>query len=244
MGWVQRFLHLLANPNIAYVLMTLGVLGIILEISSPGIGAGGIVGVISLLLAFYSFQVLPVSFVGIALIVLAVGLLVAEIFVSSHGILGIGGAIALILGGLLLFDTSAEYLQVSWPVLIAVAVIVVAFFLIVIRAITKARHRPVVTGVEGLVGATGTVLTPLLPEGQVWVQGERWSARSEGGDLLKDEGDRGTKERGTYARGPEAPTTEAVGAGSIGSIAAQRGRIRGRPWIQPRLPSSSSSSCW
>ena len=187
MGWIQRFLHLLANPNIAYVLMTLGVLGIILEISSPGIGAGGIVGVISLLLAFYSFQVLPVSFVGIALIVLAVALLVAEIFVSSHGILGIGGAIALILGGLLLFDTSAEYLQVSWPVLLAVAAIVLAFFLIVIRAITKARHRPVVTGVEGLAGATGTVLTSLVPEGQVWVQGERWSARSEGGDLLKDE---------------------------------------------------------
>ncbi len=187
MGWAQGFLHLLANPNIAYVLMTLGILGIVLEISSPGIGAGGIIGVISLLLAFYSFHVLPVNFVGIALIILAMVLFIAELFVSSHGILGIGAAVALILGGLFLFDSSADYLQVSWPVLIIVAVIMFAFFVLVIGAITRARRRPVATGVELLLGSTGIVVTPLTPEGQVLVEGERWSAKTEEGDLLKDE---------------------------------------------------------
>jgi len=115
MGWVQRFLHAIASPDIAYILMTIGMLGIIMELSTPGLGAAGIAGVISLLLAFYSFQVLPVSLVGIALIVLAMILYVAEIKIQSHGILGIGGTAALIAGGLLLFDTSASYLKVSWP---------------------------------------------------------------------------------------------------------------------------------
>jgi len=187
MSWIQRFLHAIANPNIAYVLLSIGVLGIILEISSPGIGAGGVVGVISLLLAFYSLQVLPVNYIGVALIVVAIALLIAEIFVTSYGILGIGGGIALILGGFLLFDSPANYLRVSWPVLVVVAVIVAAFFLIVIRAVVKARHRPLATGIEGLIGTTGVVVTPVAPEGQVRLQGEMWRARSTGGALLKDE---------------------------------------------------------
>jgi len=100
--------------------MTLGILGIIFEISSPGLGAAGIGGVIALLLSFYGLAVLPVNFVGIALIVVAIILFVAEIKVQSSGILGIGGAAALIIGGLLLFDTSAPFARVSWPVLVIV----------------------------------------------------------------------------------------------------------------------------
>ena len=108
---MARFLHAIANPDIAYILMTLGMLGIIVEIATPGLGGAGIAGVIALLLAFYSLAVLPVNFVGIALIVLAMIMFIAEIKVQSHGILGIGGAVALILGGLLLFDTSASLPQ-------------------------------------------------------------------------------------------------------------------------------------
>jgi membrane-bound serine protease (ClpP class) len=132
MGWVGRFLHAIANPDIAYILMTIGMLGIIFEISTPGLGAAGIAGVISLLLSFYALAVLPVNLVGIALVVLAMILFVAEIKVQSHGILGIGGAAALILGGLLLFNTSASYLKVAWPVLVIVAVVALAFFTLVV----------------------------------------------------------------------------------------------------------------
>jgi membrane-bound serine protease (ClpP class) len=187
MGWVQRFLHAIANPDIAYILMTIGVLGIILEFSTPGLGVSGVAGVIALLLAFYSFQVLPVSLVGVALVVLAMILYLAEIKVQSHGILGIGGTVALIAGGLLLFNTSASFLKVSWPVLIVAVVIVLGFFTVVIRAVAKAMRRPHVTGLESLVGATGVALSPLGPEGRVRLRGETWRARTEGGDLLKDE---------------------------------------------------------
>lgn len=187
MGWVQRFLHAIASPDIAYILMTIGVLGIITELSTPGFGGAGIGGVIALLLAFYSFQVLPVSLVGIALVVLAMILFVAEIFIQSHGVLGIGGAAALIAGGLLLFDTSASFLKVSWPVVIAAGIIALAFFVFVIQAVARARRRPVATGVETLVGATGVAISPLSPQGQVRLRGETWKARSDSEDLLKDE---------------------------------------------------------
>lgn len=187
MGWIQRFLHTVASPDIAYVLLTLGILGIILEITTPGLGIGGIAGAIALLLAFYGLQVLPVNFVGVTLVVLAFALFVAEIKVQSSGILGIGGAAALIVGGLLLFDASADFLQVSWPVLVVVAIVVLLFFLFVVRAVARAMRRPAVSGMEGLVGATGVALTPLTPRGKVKVKGETWLARSEGGSLLKDE---------------------------------------------------------
>jgi len=186
MGWIQRFLHAIANPDIAYVLMTIGVLGIIMELSTPGLGVAGIAGVISLLLAFYSFQVLPVSLVGVALVVLAMILYLAELKIQSHGILGIGGTAALIAGGLLLFNSPMSYLRVSWPVLIVVVAIVFVFFMIIIRAVAKAMRRPHATGLESLVGATGVALSPLTPKGAVRLQGETWRAKSEGGDLPKD----------------------------------------------------------
>ncbi|OFW61979.1 MAG: hypothetical protein A2133_07105 [Actinobacteria bacterium RBG_16_64_13] len=187
MSWVKRFLHAIANPDIAYILMTIGVLGIIMEFSSPGLGASGVAGVISLILAFYSFQVLPVSLAGIALIVLAMILFVAEIKIQSHGILGIGGTAALIAGGLLLFDTSAPFLKVSWLVLVIAALIVLAFFTLVIRKVALATREPHATGTESLVGTTGVVISSLRPLGQVRLHGETWKARTEAGDLLRDE---------------------------------------------------------
>ena len=187
MGWIQRLLHVISSPDIAYILLSLGVMGIILEFSSPGLGASGIAGVIALLFAFYSFQVLPVSLVGIALVVLAMILYVAELLVASGGVLGIGGTAALIAGGLLLFDSPAPFLRVSWPALVIVGVVALVLSIFVIRAVTKARHRRPTTGIEGLLGTTGVTLSPLTPFGQVKLHGETWRARAEKGDLLKDQ---------------------------------------------------------
>jgi membrane-bound serine protease (ClpP class) len=187
MGWVQRFLHAIANPDVAYILLTIGILGIIAEFSTPGFGGAGIGGAIALLLAFYSFQILPVSLVGIAFVVLAMILFVAEIFIQSNGVLGIGGAAALIAGGFLLFDTSLSFLKVSWPVVIAVAVLALLFFVFVIMAVARARRRPVTVGAETMVGATGVAVSPISPSGQVRLHGETWKARAEGADLSKDE---------------------------------------------------------
>jgi membrane-bound serine protease (ClpP class) len=187
MGWIQRFLHAIANPNIAYVLLTIGVLGIILEFTTPGLGVSGIAGVIALLLGFYSFQVLPVNLVGIALVVLAMILYVAEIKIQSHGILGIGGTAALIAGGLLLYDTSASFLRVGWPVLIVAALLVLGFFAIVVRAAARAMRRPHATGIESFTGTAGVAISPLAPEGQVRIKGEIWRARTEGDSLVRDD---------------------------------------------------------
>jgi membrane-bound serine protease (ClpP class) len=187
MGWTASFLHGIANPDIAYILLIIGILGIIFEIAAPGHIVPGVAGVIALFLSFYGLAVLPVNFVGIALIVLAMIMFVAEIKVQSHGVLGIGGAIALILGGLLLFNSSATYAKVGWPVLIVVAVLALAFFTLVVGKVRKARRRPLAAGVTALVGAGGVTLSPLDPKGQVRVRGEIWKARVEGEALLRDE---------------------------------------------------------
>jgi membrane-bound serine protease (ClpP class) len=187
MGWVAGFLHGIANPNIAYILMIIGILGLIFEIAAPGHVVSGLVGVIALLLSFYGLAVLPVSFIGIALIVLAMILFIAEVKIRSHGALGIGGVIALVLGGLLLFNSSAGYARVGWPVLVIVAVLAVAFFSLVVTKVRTAMRRPQATGPSALVGERGVTLSPLDPKGQVRVRGEIWKARTEGGVLLKDE---------------------------------------------------------
>jgi len=220
MNWVQRFLHAIANPDIAYILMTIGILGIIMELSSPGIGVAGVAGVIALLMSFYAFQVLPVNLVGIALVVLAMILFLAELKIQSHGILGLGGAASLIAGGLLLFNSSAPYLRVSWPALIGVLVIVVIFFTIVVRAVARVLRRRPAVGAETLVGASGITVSPLAPEGQVKVHGEVWRARVEGAYLLKGEPIKVLRTEGLtliVQRGGESETaTEASGNSFMG----------------------------
>lgn len=187
MGWIQRFLHAIANPDVAYILMTIGILGIIMELSSPGIGVAGVAGVIALLLSFYAFQVLPVNLVGVALVVLAMILFIAELKIQSHGILGVGGAASLIAGGLLLFNSSAPYLRVSWFALVGVAIVVAVFFFIVIRAVARVLRRRPAVGSETLQGAIGVAISPLSPEGQIRVQGEVWKARTTGNTIAKGE---------------------------------------------------------
>ncbi len=187
MGFITRFLHAIANPDIAYILLTLGILAIIVEFSTPGLGIAGIAGGIMLLLSFYSLAVLPVGFIGVALIVLAVILFVAEAFVQSSGILGGGGAVAVILGGLFLFDTSAPFLRVAWPVLAIVGVIAFAFITLVVVKARKALRRPHATGIRSFIGERGVTVSQLDPKGQIRVRGEIWNARTEGEILLKDQ---------------------------------------------------------
>jgi membrane-bound serine protease (ClpP class) len=186
MGWVASFLHAIANPDIACVLVIIGILGLIFEIAAPGHIVSGLVGVIALLLAAYGLAELPVTFIGIALIVLAFIFFVVEIKVQSHGALGIAGVVAIVLGGLLLFNSSASYARVGWPVLTAVAVLAAAFALVISR-IRIALRRPKATGLSALVSVQGVALSPLDPTGQVKIRGEIWKARTEGEALLKDQ---------------------------------------------------------
>lgn len=176
--WTKELLALLANPNVAYVLMMLGMYGIIFELSNPGLILPGVVGAICLILAFYAFSALPISYAGVALIILALGLFVAEFLVSGFGLLTGGGVLALILGSIMLIDTDVPFLQISWKVLVPVTTLTIAFgILAAVMAIRAHRRRPV-SGAEGLVGAEVTLDAPLSPVGHIWLEGESWQARS------------------------------------------------------------------
>jgi membrane-bound serine protease (ClpP class) len=176
-GWVASFLHAIANPNVAYILVILGILGIIMEFAVPGFGASGVAGIVALLLGFYSFQVLPVSLLGIALIVLAMIFFIAEVKVQSYGVLAAGGTVALVVGGMVLYNTSAPYLKVGWPVLAVVAIAILLFVTVAVRAVAKAMRRPNAVGIESMVGLVGIAISELDPEGQVRIAGEIWRAR-------------------------------------------------------------------
>jgi membrane-bound serine protease (ClpP class) len=174
----QQFLAVLTNPNIAYLLMMLGTLGLIFEFTHPGIGFPGIAGLICLLLALYAFQVLPVSYTGIALIAVGLGLLVAETMIISHGFLAVGGVLALTLGSLLLFE-SPEGFGVSMRVVVPVVAGLSAIVLGLLGIAVRAQRRPVHSGTAGLIGSAATAQTDLAPTGQVFLQGELWNALAE-----------------------------------------------------------------
>jgi membrane-bound serine protease (ClpP class) len=178
MDWRRRVLDWLSDPTIAYLLLMLGLLGIFFELSHPGVILPGVVGVISLILAFYALQSLPVSGAGLLLILLALILFFAELQVVSHGILGLGGVIALTLGSVMLVRSPAAWLRVSFFAIVPMVAATSLFFLVVLRLALKARRRPASTGREGMVGAVGEALEDLAPAGNVFVHGETWGARS------------------------------------------------------------------
>jgi membrane-bound serine protease (ClpP class) len=182
MGALERFLHRLSDPTIAYLLLSLGSLGLMLELYNPGQVIPGIVGGICLLLAFYALGTLPVNYAGLLLIGFAILLFVADVMTPTHGALTIGGTLAFVLGSVLLFNApdSAPFLRVSLPIILAVAAIFASFFLVVVAAVLRTRRRRVVTGREGLLGGIGVVRARLAPEGLVHVEGELWRARSAG----------------------------------------------------------------
>jgi len=174
----QEFLATITNPNIAYLLMMLGTLGLIFEFTHPGVGFPGIAGLICMLLALYAFQALPISYAGIALVLVGLGLLVAELFVASVGLLAVGGAIALTLGSLMLVESSDPSLQIAPRVILPTVATLAGLILVVVQRAVRSQTRRVTTGPQGLLGEVGTASTDLKPEGTVFVHGETWTATS------------------------------------------------------------------
>ncbi len=187
---VQRALAMIATPDIAFLLITVGTLGVIYELANPGVGIGGVLGAIMLILAFAALAVLPTSAAGLALLVLALGLLVGELFVPGVGVLAAGGAVALLLAGLLLFD-DATGLGVSWSVLFPTAVIAGLGALGIGVLAARQRNRPVTSGAEALIGARAEVRRVDGRRLQVWVDGSLWDAEAQSGVALSP-GDRVT----------------------------------------------------
>jgi membrane-bound serine protease (ClpP class) len=179
MSWREKLLDVISNPQIAYYLLMLGGMGIFFELSNPGAILPGVVGGIFLILAFYALQVLPVNYAGLALILFAIILFIAEIKVMSHGLLAVGGIISLFLGSLMLFQSPGEYMQLSLSVIIPAVLVTSAFFIFAMTMAIRARLKKPTTGSEGLIGATGIVTLPLAPDGKVSVHGEFWNATAE-----------------------------------------------------------------
>lgn len=174
--WRSRLLSVITDPNIAYILMLVGIYGLVIEFSNPGGIFPGVIGSICLLLALYAFQVLPINYAGLALVGIGLGFIVSEMFITSGGILGIGGVVAFVIGSIILFDD--RYLAVSLPLIGGVAAIAAGFLLWVIRRLTTIRHKQVVSGLENLIGQVAEVIHDFTGEGRVRVEGESWLAES------------------------------------------------------------------
>jgi membrane-bound serine protease (ClpP class) len=186
-GFRDRFLALITDPNVAYILMMVGVLGLFFELSNPGVVLPGVVGGISLILAFFAFQSLPINWAGLLLILFGIVLLLAEIKVASHGVLTIGGVVAMVLGSLMLYDTPESGFRISWLVILPAVGATAALFAWVVSAGLRALYRAPSTGGGGMIGNTGVVRTPLAPEGQVMVEGELWRAVAKDGPFAAGE---------------------------------------------------------
>ncbi|MDP2729668.1 MAG: nodulation protein NfeD [Dehalococcoidales bacterium] len=181
MSTIERFLHAISDPNIAYILLSIGTIGIIAELYNPGMFFPGIIGVISLLIAFYSLGVLDANLGGILLIVLAFALFIAEMFTSTFGILTAGGIASLVLGSLLLFPGRIPLFQINPWLIAGSAIFITAVFAFIIQRVIKAQHSQSTTGWEELIGKPARVEVALAPEGMVLFRGERWKAISESG---------------------------------------------------------------
>lgn len=176
--WRTRLLSIITDPNVAYILMLLGVYGLFFELANPGFVLPGVLGAIFLILALFAFQVLPINYAGVALILLGLLFLLGELLVPSFGILGIGGIAAFVIGSVILFDSDAGGLDISLWLIASVALVTAAFFLGVVGMALKARTRPVVTGSEQLVGGVGEALADFEGAGRIHIHGENWSALS------------------------------------------------------------------
>jgi membrane-bound serine protease (ClpP class) len=175
--WRSSLLAIITNPNIAYVLMLVGIYGLILEFSNPGIILPGVVGTICLLMSLYAFQVLPINYAGLALLGIGLAFIIAEMFVSSGGILGLGGVVAFTVGSIMLFDD--EYIAVSIPLIGGTALVAGGFMLWILKKFSTLRHAQVVSGAEYMIGRTGTVIKDFSGRGRVEIDGESWLAESD-----------------------------------------------------------------
>lgn len=184
----ERFLHVLADPNILLVLLVLAGMGIMFELQNPGAILPGVIGGLSLLIALYSMAVLPVNYAGVGLIIFAMLLFLAEVKVVSHGVLSVGGVASFVIGALMLVDTPYESaLRVSWQVIVVMICLMVLFFLFIVGAAIRAHMRKVETGEQGMLKARGRTLGRLDPAGSVFVAGERWRARATEGEIGEGE---------------------------------------------------------
>ncbi|HWO57484.1 MAG TPA: nodulation protein NfeD [bacterium] len=177
--WREKLLGLISNPNIAYILMSIGWIGILMELYNPGSIFPGVVGAIALILGFYSLQTLPINYAGLSLILVAIILFILELKIISHGLLTVGGAIAMIIGSVMLIDSPDPAAQISFTVILAVVGTVVAFFTFGLAMALKARLRRPVTGPEGLIGQIGTAREAFETTGMVYVGGEYWQAETQ-----------------------------------------------------------------
>lgn len=176
-GWRTRLLAVIADPSIAYVLLLLGIYGLLFEFYSPGLVAPGVIGGISLLLALFAFALLPENYAGLALVALGVGLMISEHFVPGFGVLGIGGLLAFVIGSIMLVDPDVMGYSIPWSVIATASVASAVLLAVVLNLVVSARKRPVVSGGEQMIGATGEVLGDTDGEAYARIHGEMWKVR-------------------------------------------------------------------
>ena len=186
-GFRDRFLALITDPNIAYILMMVGMLGIFFELQNPGATLPGVIGGISLILAFFAFQSLPINWAGVLLILFGVALLIAEIKIASHGVLTAGGVVAMLLGSFMLYEAPEVGFRVSWTVILPTVGATAGLVIWAVSAGVRAMMRSPVTGSSGMIGRLAVARSALGPEGQVQVDGEIWRAVSDGGAIAAGE---------------------------------------------------------
>jgi membrane-bound serine protease (ClpP class) len=180
MSFRDQLLSIISNPSIAYILLMLGFYGLLYELANPGVILPGVIGGICLILAFFAFQMLPINYAGAALILLGIILFIAEVKITSYGMLSVAGVISLLLGSIMLIDSPAEFLRISFvKVVLPVVLVSAAFFLFALTMVIRAHRRRPTTGREGLIGGRGVATTDLKPEGVVEIRGELWNAVAE-----------------------------------------------------------------
>lgn len=185
--WRNEFLSFITNPNIAYLLMLAAIYGLFFEFSNPGAVIPGVIGVIALLMALYAFQLMPVNYTGLLLVVVGIGFMITEFYVSSFGVIGIGGVVAFAIGSVMLFDIRDANYQIAWSLIGAMSIISAVFFFILLNLAIRSHKKAVITGKEGLIGAEGVVLSVMNEQVVVQVFGEIWEAHS---SQMLNEGDK------------------------------------------------------
>ncbi|MDH4173576.1 MAG: nodulation protein NfeD [Betaproteobacteria bacterium] len=177
--WRTNVLRVITNPSVAYLMILVGIYALIFEFSNPGLILPGVVGAICILIAMYAFQLLPVNYAGLALLLLGIAFMAAELWVATHGALAVGGLVAFVIGSIMLLDTDVPQFEIPYTLIAGVTLGSAAFVFLVVGMMIKSRTRPVVAGREYLVGATGEALEDIAGEGWARVQGERWRVRAD-----------------------------------------------------------------
>lgn len=177
-NWSKAFLSTITSPDVAYILLLIGVYGLLFESFNPGMILPGVVGAICLLLALYAFQLLPVNYTGFALLILGIVFMIIDVIISSFGIIGIGGIIAFVLGSIFLFDSNQPQFTISWQLIALMFLVSAGFFLTIINLAIRSRRKKTVTGIDAFIGKTGDV-SSMVPDGYyVKIDGELWKAES------------------------------------------------------------------